>query len=129
MPHERRAIAARCFGGGLRVGLADPGEPVSTYAATTRLGVDDGEQADVGQLQLARVDDLDCEDLVAAGEARSGAPIPRSQEVGHHHDHARGGWPTDAGREHGAGPRRRRPRRPAHASDSTPTWARPLRAG
>ena len=56
---------------------------VSTRSCLPGLGVDEVELAEVGELLLARVTDLDGDDVVAAGEVEQrAAPVDRPAEVG-----------------------------------------------
>ena len=119
-PARRRAaaICARCA-------AAPVGEPRPELGVAGRhlqrlpgLGVDDGQQADVGQLQLPRVEDLDRQQLVPGRQrAQRALPVAVAEEVRHDDDQAaaprgpaqrlqRGGEVTRAGRRPPAGWRR-----------------------
>ena len=64
---------------------------MSTSTSCTGLGVDEREHAAVGQLELARVEDLDGDDLLAGGDqqAQRARPAGRVAEVGDDDDEAR----------------------------------------
>ena len=84
-----RAIAPRCSAGGLGVPAAQLGVGGLHLVQLTGLRVGEGEHADVRQLQLARVDDLDGQHVVPHAELaqRAGPAVDRRQEVGDDHGH------------------------------------------
>ena len=90
-PPGLRGLGVADAQGGV-TGVDDPPAP--------GLGVGHGQRADVGQVQLARVDHLDGDDVVAAGEGpQRVVPAVGHEEVGHHDDEAAAaGVPAQRGR-------------------------------
>ena len=79
-------------GGAPRSARAARRRDVSTRSCAAGLGVDEPEVADVGQLLLARVADLDRDHVVPAGELEQrAAPVARAAEVGDDDDQRRAG--------------------------------------
>ena len=67
--------------------LAQPPAPGVDAQLPAGLGVDEVEKADVRELLLARVANLDGDDVVLAGELKQRpAPVARPSEVGDDHD-------------------------------------------
>ena len=94
-------------GGGVGEPRADPFARGLHLEAPPGLGVDQRDQPDRGELELARVDDLDREHVVARRQhAERARPVVACEEVGDHHDQSAA--PRDA---YGATAARRQGRR------------------
>ena len=105
-PHGLGGGAPEC-GGGRRRRRCGRRRSGADLALPTRLGVDQYEMADRGQFQLARVEHLDHDDVVARGQPAE-RPLPgmrpldlagRVQQVGHDDPQARPAVPSSQHRD------------------------------
>jgi len=74
-------------GGGRREPLPQLAAPRVDAQLASGLRIDEPQEPDVGELLLARVADLDGDDVVPSGEVEQRAPpVPRATEVRDDHD-------------------------------------------